>query len=339
MDQQAFREKRREGIGASDIGAIMGVDPFRTPHDVFMEKLGLADFEPNEAMQTGNDIEEWIVTQRYTPLMEKAGQKVGVIKPARVLRPSFPYMYCHPDGLVVDRSVTLDGLYWDRSDNDDTVGLPIKKILCGVEVKNVGEYRGKEFKEPGTADVPLSYVYQCQYSMGITGLDRWDLAAFIGGNKFRLYHIQKDTALIKRIYGEVELFWQRVLNNDPPEIDGSQGCNQFLNKFYKPVDGECADITVEIDKVVRDYLALREKEKLVAAEILKHENVVCNHLKEAEEMFGTDWKVTWKLPKSKQVTNWEALCMENLSPKADLIEHYTEVKPPKKRTFRACETS
>ena len=59
---EAELEHRRRFVGSSDVGAILGLDKYRSKHDVWLEKLGLAKpFEGNAATEAGDDFEPVIV--------------------------------------------------------------------------------------------------------------------------------------------------------------------------------------------------------------------------------------------------------------------------------------
>ena len=53
MDSELF-ELRRSGVGGSDVSAILGMNPWRGPFDVWLEKTGAVDqFGENPAMMRG----------------------------------------------------------------------------------------------------------------------------------------------------------------------------------------------------------------------------------------------------------------------------------------------
>ncbi len=58
MIDQAWHEWRRGGIGSSDAAAIMGVSPWRTPKEVWEEKVyGTSVIIDNSAMARGRELE------------------------------------------------------------------------------------------------------------------------------------------------------------------------------------------------------------------------------------------------------------------------------------------
>ncbi len=62
-------ERRRKHLGASDTGALFGVDPYKTDYDVALSKIyPLKEDVPSLAAQVGNAVETTIVhwlSQRY----------------------------------------------------------------------------------------------------------------------------------------------------------------------------------------------------------------------------------------------------------------------------------
>jgi len=69
------RQRRRNHIGASDMAAIMGLSPWRTPYDVWAEKTGrlVDEADPdNEVMALGTLLE--------TGVLDFAGSVLGPIR-------------------------------------------------------------------------------------------------------------------------------------------------------------------------------------------------------------------------------------------------------------------
>ena len=73
MPREQWLELRRQGIGGSDAAAIVGLDRYRSPFDVYADKLGLKKEQPdNEAMRQGRDLEEYVASR----FCEQTGKKV-----------------------------------------------------------------------------------------------------------------------------------------------------------------------------------------------------------------------------------------------------------------------
>ena len=65
---------RRQGIGGSDVAAIIGISPFRTARDIYYDKLGIAAVEEDKgnwvALEMGNLLEDLVakIFERRTGL-------------------------------------------------------------------------------------------------------------------------------------------------------------------------------------------------------------------------------------------------------------------------------
>ncbi|MDH3571210.1 MAG: YqaJ viral recombinase family protein, partial [Gemmatimonadota bacterium] len=94
-----FHRRRLTGIGGSDVGAIVGVDPYRNALDVYLEKTG--EVEPDEAptpVQERGRFLEPVIRQLYKL---RSGRR---LQPARFRRhPEHKWMIGHPDSLVMAR--------------------------------------------------------------------------------------------------------------------------------------------------------------------------------------------------------------------------------------------
>jgi predicted phage-related endonuclease len=61
------RIERRQYLGASEVAAVIGMDPFKGAHDLWSEKMGLlGESEESEAAEMGKLLESPIL-QRYEP--------------------------------------------------------------------------------------------------------------------------------------------------------------------------------------------------------------------------------------------------------------------------------
>jgi len=80
--------ERAKGIGASEAGAILGLDPFASAYDVWLRKTGkVGDVETNDAIEWGNDLEEVI------------GKRAARVLNCRVTRPT--HTYRHQNGIML----------------------------------------------------------------------------------------------------------------------------------------------------------------------------------------------------------------------------------------------
>lgn len=219
------------GIGASEISAICGMNPFASPWDVWLRKTGQApEFEGNSFTEWGHRLEP-AIRQAYA---DKTGHAIEV----------------PPDSLFHQYH------YWARATPDGFVikgGARESLVQC----KNVGAWVEKSWK-----DAPPDYVQlQEQWEMFVTGLTRADVAVLIGGNDFRIYTVHRDDKTIEGLVTLASAFWQSVLDRKQPVIDDSDACQRHIERMY-PRRAE--SVTLNADQDVTARLAEWKKQSDIA---------------------------------------------------------------------------
>ena len=267
MDKEEWLQNRRRGIGGSDIGAICGINKYRTTLDVYLDKIGKGkEYEESEAAYFGTIFEDMVAKE----FSHRTGYKVKK-KNAILVHKDYPYMLANVDRLIVGK---------------------VNGEKCGLECKTASEYTKKYWEGE---EVPLSYMLQCQWYMLITGYKKWFIAVLIGGNKFLYKEIDRDEELIQNIKDIAIDFWENnVLKLNPPVLDGSNSANDLLKEQYP----EATKTTIKLDNSVLDKIErieqLSEQIKELEEEKKTHENQIKDMLKDNETGIVGDRKVVWK---------------------------------------------
>jgi putative phage-type endonuclease len=224
--------QRRGGASASDIAPIVGLDPYRSPVDVWLDKTGrAAPFAGNSRTHWGNVLEGPI----RADYAERRGLRVEV--PGTLDHPTIPWAKATPDGIcyVMGNAVPVRGL----------------------EIKTHSFRTAHWYGEPGTDQVPAHELIQCMWNMFVTGLEVWDLVAFIDGQPAD-YLVRRDDDLIGTLRERVERFLvDNVKADKPPEPDGSESYDRYLSTRFSHRN----DTFVNIDtrpEVLVDVQRLRE---------------------------------------------------------------------------------
>jgi len=181
---EEWHENRRKGIGGSDVAAIMGINPWKTPYQVYLEKRGETPaWDGNLATRWGQELEP-VIRQWYTT---ETGRIVTI--PEDIIQSDkYPILLANLDGVTDDGRV--------------------------LEIKTARLARG--WGEPGTDEIPDYYATQCHHYMLVTGMERCDVAASIGGAPPCLYHLEADKSVSDIIIQECHAFWDMVQNGTPP---------------------------------------------------------------------------------------------------------------------------
>lgn len=176
-------QARRRGIGGSDAPAVVGVSPWRTPLDVYEDKIGEApEREDNEAMAWGRALEP-VIRQAYS---DRTGRAVRL--PGMLAHPRHDWMLANLDGIAENRV---------------------------LEIKTARTAKG--WGDEGSDMIPLPYLIQVQHYMIVTACPVADVAVLIGGSDFRLYEVPADDELQAGIIEQEAELWDRIQRRDPPD--------------------------------------------------------------------------------------------------------------------------
>jgi predicted phage-related endonuclease len=156
----------------------------------------------------------------------------------------------------------------------DGLDQPATKIL---ECKTANPFSRAQWGEPGSDQVPMSYLCQCVWYMAITGIEKTDLAVLFGNTDFRIYCIARDHELENLVLEKAHHFWHEyVLKNLPPPAQSPEDC-QLLFERSDPSK------TLEANPEILALLARLQTLNLQDAEVLAHQGQVL---------------ATWKAPKA-----------------------------------------
>jgi putative phage-type endonuclease len=288
MSREEWLEERRKGIGGSDAAAILGMNPYRSPLAVYMDKLGLAPEIPdNEAIRQGRDLEQY-VADRFCEATSKKVRRVN-----RILQhPEYPWMLAN-----IDR---------------DVVGED-----AGLECKTTSPYNKTPFDQ---GDVPAPYYWQCQHYMAVTGAKSWYLAILVHGKAFHTFEISRNDDHILHLIHEEDAFWHyNVLAGVPPLPSGSGGDDELVAML--PTTREADEIADLQD--IEDDIVLMQTLKGEADDLDKRINAIKQRiilrLDGAETGRTNRWAVTYK-PQTTSRIDTTRLKAE----RPDIAEEYTK---------------
>ena len=311
MSREDWLQERRGSLGGSDMGAILGLNRWRSPYTVWADKRGLLpDQEDNEAMRTGRDLEPYVL-QRFR---EASGLKTRRVN--AILRNSdFPHLHANVDSMIVGQN-------------------------AGVEAKTASALNTRLFRG---AEFPASYYAQCVTYLAVTEAQRWYLAVLIMGREFKIYQLTRivDDSLPPWCESSVfvspdELdalryasnrFWALVENNTPPPIDGAKSTCEALDAIYQSPEDEEIDLS-ELHDDVAALIAVQDRIKALKEVADGYKNAIKDRMKDATRGSSALATVTWK-PQIKRTLDAKRL----LDDYPD-IELYKYFKTTTSRVFK-----
>lgn len=296
-------EQRRTGIGASEVPAVLGIDPYRSPLDVFLEKTGaLPAFEGNSFTEWGNRLE---------PVLAAAyADQIGEVR----LKASDTLTHREHSWALA----TPDRFVW--SESFDSAGLPWL-----LECKNRGAYANAQFGEPGTDQVPDHIAAQCHWQMFVTNLNRCDVAVLLGGNDFRIYELHRDPAIEGPMVEFVADFWHdnvlKEVHPQPRATDADTVKRLFPQSDANMLDGEADQY--EVCRLLHEAKAeLKSLEAEVDGMTAQVKLMIGDH---AGLRFPDGSKATWKSTKASRRIDWEAVARAAGASDQLIAEHTREV--------------
>lgn len=229
-DRAEWLEARTEYLGASDAPVIMGLDPWRSPLAVWVEKrVGPQETEESEPMYWGNRL-EGVVADEYT---------------TRTARETWQY---DPFDIVVSRERT-----WQAATIDRFVGGERPGVL---EVKTASAYRAGDW----TDAAPMHYQIQLQHQLAVTDYQWGSLAVLIGGQQFRFADIERDDELIAEMLEREETFWKSVVSGAEPPASLASDADLIRARYEQPLDGLVVDLPFEAQDLDEELQELKSRQ-------------------------------------------------------------------------------
>ncbi len=263
-NRQEWLRERKNYLGGSDLGAIAGLNPYRTALDVYLDKTS-DDIreETNAAMRWGNLLED-VVAKAYS---EDTGYDVE-IEPNTIYHPEYKFL-----GANIDR--------W--SDNK-------RRIL---ECKTASFLKAKEWGDLGTDQIPESYLIQNATYSAVCNIPVVDTAVLIGGQDFRIYTYERNKELEEKLIKIACNFWHNHIEKRiPPKcVNTRDTFNLFPQSNYQEIVAED-----NIMEKWEELKAAREEESMIQTTIEKLKVEIQEFMQDYDVLIDINGNViaTWK---------------------------------------------
>lgn len=203
--KEEWHELRSKGLGGSDIGTILGLNPFKTTFQLWLEKTGqveLEDISDKIHIQIGNELEDLVarIFEQETGLKVQKDNKTHYHK-------DYPYLLANIDRKIVGEKALL-------------------------ECKTTSAFSKKQWEDD---EVPASYLMQVQHYLNVLDYDYAYIAVIIGNNDFVYKKIERDDELISMYTDIATKFWlENVQKGIEPDIDYTD--KQAINYLTSQID-------------------------------------------------------------------------------------------------------
>lgn len=303
IERADWLEVRKNGIGGSDAAAAVGLSPYKSQLELWLEKTGRdAELPKPDSDNTAEPVYwgtllEPIVAAAYTKQTGNRVRKVNAV----LQHPEIPFMLAN-----LDREV---------------IGVPGVQIL---ECKTAGEFGARLWSE----GVPEYIQLQVQHQLSVTGKQAADVAVLICGQRLEVHRIQRDDELIARLIPLEAQFWEYVTSDIPPPADGSESAERALRCLY-PGNASMADFSHDrnLSATFADLVSLKQdiKNREEQAERLKQ--TLMQAMGDASVAQFETGEVSFKRSKDSTSIDFKRLLTEH----PELAAEYSTTKPGSRR--------
>ncbi len=187
MITEEQRIERQLGIGGSDMPIILGLSKYKTPYQLYLEKIGNSELSTEETQYQywGSKLES-IVREEFA-----LRNNVEVQTPSPSIHPKYDFLRGNLDGFITDWNAVL-------------------------EIKCASQFMSNEWGEDGSDIIPMPYLVQVAHYCAVTNSDCAYIAVLIGGNDYRQFKYVRDFELEKQLIEKARQFWNCVQTKTPP---------------------------------------------------------------------------------------------------------------------------
>ncbi|EEZ0539082.1 TPA: lambda-exonuclease family protein [Escherichia coli] len=203
MMQNAGIMDRTKYIGGSDVAGILGISPWRTPLEVYLDKV-----QPRVKPVAPSKQKVFTRGQRMEPyVIDLLSEETGMEIVHRGNR------YIHRDYDFIAAEIDAEAASGEN-----------------IEIKTVSPFKAKEWGEIQTDAIPVHYTAQAMHGLMVTNKQVCVFGVLIGGDDFRIYRVERDEETIQAILEKEIAFWDRVKNLNPPEATSVSDVSLMFEK-------------------------------------------------------------------------------------------------------------
>lgn len=207
-------------IGGSEVAAIVGLSPWDSPYSLWMRKAGIIGKKPvNREMHWGTVLEDAVRTE---------------------------WLRRHPDIHLVPGTHRGAGTWLHRADerflaNPDALIIRNRRREV-LEIKTADSSQAWQWGPSGTDEIPVNYLCQVRWYLGVLGLHAAHVVCLIGGNDVREYLIEQDPGDWEWMTDAASDFLDSLAAGTPPDIDSSSATYEAIREAVPDVDRDAQAI-------------------------------------------------------------------------------------------------
>lgn len=209
----AWHAARANGLGGSEIAAVLGLSPWESRFSLWHRKAGVVGpVEESPEMEWGKRLEP-VILAKFCDLHPELG-----VQPAGTWRHSDrPWQIANPDLLT----------------DEEVVESKTARIDIG-------------WGEPGTDEIPIYYRAQAMWYLDVLERDRCLVPVLLGGSDYREYEVVYDLAEARQLRAAAEEFLHTIEVGERPDIDAHGATYQVIRDLHPDIDGTDIDLPADL---------------------------------------------------------------------------------------------
>lgn len=247
--REAWLRERKKGIGASEVGTILGLNPYESPYELYLHKRD--DLPPKSetlAMWLGHEMEP-IIAKRYEMETGRFLHDPGdfTILP----HPDYPWLRS-----TLDRTTVFE---------DDRRGpVEFKAPMSGYFDEDGNWCPPQSHHETWLkGEAPLTAQAQLQIQLACGNFEVGEIVAMIGNSEFIILRYERNYEFLDAIIPVLHEFYERIQTGDPPPVDGSESTTKALRALHPLDNGNTIQLPLEYAHKIRVWQNLAEEAKAI----------------------------------------------------------------------------
>jgi putative phage-type endonuclease len=198
-----WHSERSNGIGGSEVGTILGLNPYESAYALWAKKLGKipSEIKENWAIRFGKAFEDPILQ-----LWQEEHPQWKVYTTGTYQDQYCEYRHANPDALAHNEAT------------DEWMIIEVKTS------RNTWD------------EVPPAYIAQVLHYMGVMKVTRGVIVA-VAGMTWNEYEVPFNQVMIDHQNRAIEQFWNAVQSDTKPAWDGSESTYNAVRRQYEDIDG------------------------------------------------------------------------------------------------------
>lgn len=245
------KTERKKHLGSSDMPAILGCDPYRSAHDVYLEKTGqLKEQKESAAMDIGNMMEVGV--------LDYAERELGPLdRNVHGICSQLPILQVNTDAVLKSANEPVEG-----------------KTANILRPYAVNENWGEEF----TDDIPNYTIVQSHVHMICLKSEICHVPALIGGRGLCMFTVNINVTMVELILNTAKRFWTENVQKGIPPSDSMPHLEVI--KRIKRVPNKVVDVDPVL---VQKWMDAKEAHKAAEAEKEMTQEALLAVLQDAEQ--------------------------------------------------------